>query len=166
MSSLPDNSAVIAAWIAGGFAIVAPIIVYFAKRSADTLFYERIPNDRRTAIKGRWSGTMRQNFRGQPVTYPGDLKLEVHRRTLRGQLHVVLRTAGETFEPTFNLTGGFLHDRFARLEYASEAKGSVHFGSMILELSPTGTELKGNFVAFGAYSQEIVSGVIQLTKIP
>jgi hypothetical protein len=62
------------------------------------------------------------------------------------------------------MSGGFLHDRFARLQYTSKAKGSVHFGAMILELSPAATELKGRFVAFGAFSQEIVSGPIQLVK--
>jgi hypothetical protein len=156
--------AVIAAWIAGTFAIVAPIITYFVKRAADTYLFQSISKDRRAAIEGHWTGSMGQEFRGHQVAYTGMLQLEVHGRTLRGMLHVTLKFGGQTFEPIFDMSGGFLHDRFARLQYTSKAKGSVHFGAMILELSPAATELKGRFVAFGAFSQEIVSGPIQLVK--
>lgn len=157
--------AVTAAIIGGAFAVVAPIIAYFVRRVADAWLFQRIPRDRRTAIEGHWSGSMEQDFRGRRVTYPGDLELEVRGRSLRGTLHVSLTFAGQKVEPTFNMSGGFLHDRFARFDYTSKAKGSVHFGAMILELSPTATELTGNFVAFGAYAQQIVSGPIRLTKV-
>jgi hypothetical protein len=62
------------------------------------------------------------------------------------------------------MTGGFIFDRFARLEYASKFPGSIWFGAMILELSPDAKELKGNFVAYGAYSQRIVTGPIEFRK--
>ncbi len=163
-ASAPTPPAVIAAWIAGTFAIVAPIIAFFVKHAADTYLFQPIPKDRRAAIEGHWTGSMGQEFRGHSVAYTGDLHLEVHGRTLRGMLHVNLKFGGQTFAPIFDMSGGFLHDRFARLQYTSKAKGSVHFGAMILELSPTATELKGRFVAFGAFSQEIVSGPIQLAK--
>ena len=157
--------AIIAAIIGGICAVVGPIIAYFVRRIADTYLFQRIPKDRRAAIEGHWSGSMEQEFRGQKVTYPGDLELAVHGRALRGTLHVTLTVAGQRLEPTFSMSGGFLHDRFARFDYVSKARGSVHFGAMILELSPTATELKGNFVAFGAYAQAIVSGPIRLTKV-
>jgi hypothetical protein len=160
----PTPPAIVAAWIAGTFAIVAPIVIYFVKHAADTYLFQPIAKDRRAAIEGHWSGSMEQEFRGHKVAYTGDLHLEVHGRTLRGMLHVTLKFGGQTFEPVFDMSGGFLHDRFTRLQYTSKAKGSVHFGAMILELSPAATELKGRFVAFGAFSQEIVSGPIQLVK--
>jgi hypothetical protein len=63
------------------------------------------------------------------------------------------------------MSGGFIFDRFVRLEYGSKTPGSVWFGSMILELSPADAkELKGNFVAYGAYSQRIVTGPIEFRK--
>src|SRR5258708_30229568 len=147
------NPAITVALIAGAFAIVAPIVTYFVTRTADTYLFQPIPNDRRVAIEGRWTGTIEQEFRGHHVAYPCELQLEVHGSTLRGTLHESMKDGSETFEATFDMTGGFYHDRFTRLEYAAKSKSSIHFGSMILELSPDATTLKGNFVAFGAYSQ-------------
>jgi hypothetical protein len=158
------NSAITVALITGAFAIVAPIITYLVTRTGETYLFEPVSHDRRAAIEGNWSGTVQQEFRGHEVTYPCELQLKVHGKTLQGLLHLNLKDAGQTFETWFDMSGGFIHDRFARLEYASTAKGSVWFGAMILELSPAATELKGNFVAFGAHSQRIVSGPIQFVK--
>jgi hypothetical protein len=134
-------------------------------RSPTDRAFQHISRDRRAAIVGKWSGTMEQDFRGRKVTYPGDLVFAVHGRELRGTLHVTLVAAGERLSPTFNLSGGFLHDRFARLDYVSQTKGTVHFGAMILELSPAADALTGRFVAFGAYAQQIVFGPIRLVKV-
>jgi hypothetical protein len=158
------NTAITVAIITGAFAIISPIVAYFVKRTGDKHLFQPIPNDRRATMKGHWNGKIEQEFRGHKVTYPGDLQLEIRGHTVHGQLHITLKDGGQTFEATFDMSGGFLHDRFAQLEYSSMAKGSVHFGTMILELSPTATELKGNFVAFGAFSQQIISGLIQFTK--
>ncbi len=158
------HPAIIAAWIAGGFAIATPAITYFVTRAAEAHLFQDISEDRRTAIEGHWTGVADQEFRGHPVSYPAELDLEVRGRDIRGRLHVDLKDGGQEYTPTFELSGGFLHDRFLRLEYASNAKGSVHFGAMILELSPDTTVLSGNFVAFGAYSQMIVPGSLRFAR--
>lgn len=152
---------VVAALIAGAVALVGPLVTYFVTRAADTHLFQAIPPDRIAAIEARWKGTAEQEFRGHLVNYPAELQLEVHGRVVRGRLHVDLKDRGEEFTPTFELSGGFLHDRFLRLEYASDTKASVHFGAMILELSPDARTLTGRFVAFGAYSQQIVDGSIR-----
>src|SRR4051812_20744640 len=43
-------------------------------------------------------------------------------------------------------------------------QGTLQFGSMMLELTPDGQELKGRFVAYGVLSQRLIYGSIELTK--
>jgi hypothetical protein len=155
-------TAVIGFWQAAG-----PVVTYFVTRPADTSLFEPITAGRVAAIEGSWSGTIQQEFYGHEVTYPGYLELEVHGKTLSGTLKTVLEDKvcpGGRCESTFDMTGGFIHDRFARLEYGSKNKDAVWFGTMILELSDDASELKGNFVAYGAHSHRIVTGPIKFRK--
>jgi hypothetical protein len=104
--------------------------------------------------------------RRHQVSYPGYLHLEVHGKILQGRLHTVLHDNDcrpLPYEQMFEMSG-VIHDRFARLEYASKVKSALTFGAMILELSTDATELKGNFVAFGLYSKRIITGRIEFQK--
>jgi hypothetical protein len=153
--------------VIGFWQTASPVLVYFVTRPADTLF-DPIKADRVAAIEGSWSGTIQQEFYGHEVTYSGDLDLEVHGKTVGGILKTDLMDKdcpNGRCQSTFVMAGGFIFDRFTRLEYGSKTPGSVWFGAMILELSPADAkELKGNFVAYGAYSQRIVTGHVEFRK--
>lgn len=158
------SATVVAAWIAGAFAVVGPIATYFATHLAETHFFQEIPAEQHAAIEGQWKGFAQQDFRGHPVRYPAELELKVNGRKIEGRLHVDLKDGEQEYTPTFEISGGFVHERFLRFDYASNLKGSVHFGSMILELSADTTTLRGHFVAFGAYSQTIVDGTLDFRR--
>lgn len=76
----------------------------------------------------------------------------------------VARKDGSHVKLQFRLRGGFLHDRFLRLEYENRDNAAIQFGSVVAELSADGKTISGGYIGFGAQSQRIVTGTIALTK--
>ncbi|SEH06301.1 Uncharacterised protein [Candidatus Venteria ishoeyi] len=63
-----------------------------------------------------------------------------------------------------SLTGGFLHERFLKLDYKNTNLAAVQFGSSLLTLSSDGTKLNGRFLGYGAKTERLVFGEIKLQK--
>ena len=66
--------------------------------------------------------------------------------------------------PKFLAKGGFVHDRFLRMNYHRTDEPRVQFGSMILELDDHSKRLVGKLVGYGPYSKGIVEADISLEK--
>ncbi len=64
----------------------------------------------------------------------------------------------------FHLRGGFLFDRFLRMEYKNTKGHVVQFGSVVLELLAEGDELDGRYAGYGSISSTLVSGTVRLKK--
>lgn len=67
-------------------------------------------------------------------------------------------------EAVFALTGSCAFEKFIQYNHYSQQPSVIQFGAMLLELDSLGIELKGKFVGYGAYSQKIINGDIQLRK--
>lgn len=172
ISDLLNQPPVIAAIIAlFGVIITAtvtfltPIGTFLFTKYFEGRLFDPISVQRRDAVRGLWVGTIQQNYLGEQKSYPGELDLEVKGKNLTGTLRIPPPPPCDmTQRISFTVKGGFLFERFARIEYNSTSKGSVYFGSMIVELNPEGTKFNGYWVAFGAFSKEVICGSINLDK--
>ena len=156
------DSTVLAAIIGGLCTIGASIGAVFLTRLFDNpLGFKK---DRRlAALAGQWEGTVHQE--GPPtIDFRQTVYIKLAGRTVRGE-GTVFSQAYMITEP-FTFFGGFVHDRFLRLEYEIQNQpGSVQFGYAILDLSPDGKTLSGKFVGYGALvTRDLVNGTTQLQK--
>jgi len=126
-----------------------------------------IDHERREALKGQWKGSARQEIGpdGNPIDYAVTSRVTATSHVIQAEAQLHFQMQGQKYTEHLQITGGFLHDRFLKLEYKiSDRPGSIQFGLMILELDPSGRTLSGHFLSYGAESQHIVSGTIQLQK--
>lgn len=65
-----------------------------------------------------------------------------------------------------NFTGGFHNDYFIKFDYKNPDETVIQFGSCIVKLSDDGKSLKGKFVGYGASTNQIVNGIVDLEKAP
>ncbi|MGH2479620.1 MAG: hypothetical protein ACRDHW_08200, partial [Ktedonobacteraceae bacterium] len=103
---------------------------------------------------------------GTPADFRITFRLQPIGRTMRGEGEVRLVYHQRTMTEPLTFFGGFVHDRFLKLEYKMQAQpGSVQFGFTLLELSPDGQTLSGPFLGYGALiTRGMVSGTLQLHK--
>lgn len=124
------------------------------------------PIRRAAAINGLWKGTAYQSkgLNGNPMDYPIEMHLTVKRKTIDGSLTICPPDRDETRLHKFNVTGGFVYERFLQINYISEAPEVIQFGSALTEIDATGTKMIGEFIGYGARSEAIVSGTVELEK--
>lgn len=159
------DPAVIAALITGpATAILAGAFTYLL--SEDRLQRSRLTRARRAALTGRWQGMLLQEVFVETTPTEGKLALELRCgwRTVKGTGVLQTTLDGEERLNRFYLRGGFLFDRFLRMEYKNEKGHVVQFGSVVLELSPEGNELNGRYAGYGVISVDNVSGTVKLKK--
>ncbi len=158
---------VVAALVAGGFGIVTPIITFLA---IQWFTGPGLPmsKGRRKAINGSWHGTFHQEVGpgGQPLDGDYSLQLSTSRRTIKGDGGSRCQIGDKKYESRFAVVGGFLHERFLRLNYDRVDETALQLGSLMLELGDDGLSLRGRFIAYGFLSQRLIYGSIELTKEP
>jgi hypothetical protein len=161
--------------------IQLPLIQYIDFRGDPTAARNRLitllingvyrPTRMALAVRGRWRGSQHQHVGpdGGPLDYGVELHLEAKSQDLIGTLLFIL---DESFlkkygmkEVLFDITGGFSHDRFIQFSYVSRDPAVVQFGAALLELKSTGKSMVGMSVAYGAISDRIISGDIQLEYV-
>lgn len=64
----------------------------------------------------------------------------------------------------FDVTGGFVEGRFCWANYVAKPSERPHFGSVVLDLSNSSRVLIGQYAAYGALSDSVVTGFASLTK--
>jgi hypothetical protein len=72
---------------------------------------------------------------------------------------------GRQFHWDFDMDGGFLYDRFFRVDYKLDDPGKIIFGSIILELDTEAVVLQGQFAGYGYLSGSVISGSMKLNKV-
>jgi len=140
-----------------------------ARQKLITLFVdiEYNPIRRASAIMGDWYGTITQDpgsVYPEGVTYPIEAKLVIKRRSIEGVFEIGIPYKDETVRIEFSVSGGLQYERFVQLNYSSRDRGTIQFGSVIMQLSSYGLEMEGRFVGYGALSEEIVTGRVDLEK--
>jgi hypothetical protein len=155
---------IVAAIITATATIFAAGLTFALTRWSDRRAFQLVGN-RRDVLRGTWRGTFLQSNIVPDAEISGiELAFDPGRRRVRGVWTTRGTYRGKDLILRFHLNGGFHHDRFLKLDYQSESAGRIQFGAAMLELSADGEKLSGAFVGFGAISQMIVHGTLELHK--
>ena len=159
------DPAIIAAVIGSVFAVLGPVITLFVTRYLDNRDKLPLSTSRQAIIKGQWQGTIQQ-IDGHAGTAPITMTFVAKRKKVYGVIRI--QYLENRFRPAYDaehdFEGGFLYERYLRLDYVSKTRRRLQFGAIILELAPSGETLSGKLVGYGAFSKEIVSGYIELKR--
>lgn len=155
-------AAAIGAVITAAATIASPLVPTIYEQYLDPK-YKTISRDRAEKLDGVWSGDFNQLINGQTQIVKLTLNLNIKGKQVVGTLSFL--SPIDKAQQSFDITGGFLFDRFARLDYDSKDKGQEYFGSIVVELDSMATQMVGSFVAYGAYTKRIVTGTIKLKKV-
>ena len=160
------DSTIVAAFVSGVLAIVAPIVTLLLKQYLDNRVKLPIAAGRRQALSGRWEGSLHQDRGpdGKPIDFPGSIDISAGRKTVSGTLTIRLDLDGQIEQAKFNLSGGFLHGVFLLLNYLPRDEATIQFGSIVLELDAAGNLLEGRFVGYGKITQAVISGTVRFEK--
>lgn len=156
------NPTIVAAYVSGGFAVTGPILTYFITKAYERRFLEPIGRNRGEALNGNWQGTIVQSTLIADV----DIRLHAKNKEIVGEAHLRVQFDGVAHAITLAVTGGFLYDKFLKLDYKNTNRGTIQFGTMVLELAPHPSTMEGQYVGYGSLTESIVSGQILLTKKP
>jgi hypothetical protein len=127
---------------------------------------------RRAALVGRWAGKLEMSNHPRGIT-SGDMTFDL---SVRGK-HVKGKGIGSMQIPSvhgsaptpamFEVTtrGALLTESYLRLEYENSDPQALQFGTILLYLDGTGTNLDGLYVGYGHYAEGIVTGHCHLTKL-
>ncbi len=159
------DSTIVAAIIGGIFTIGASIGTFAITRIFDSNLLLVTRNVRQKSLTGQWKGPVHQEggIQGTPIDIQLALTLRSTRRVVRGEGFFTGAFQNQTFNTTMTILGGFVHERFLKLEYEYKSE-LVQFGFVLLELSPDGRTLEGQWMGFGPISRKLVSGSMQLHK--
>ncbi len=160
------DTTIIAALIGGAFALLAPIITVALSKAHERRAFEKISEDRRAALAGKWTGIAHQEVgpKGKPLDIAITLELGADKKIVTGTLHFRAKIGGSEFHRTFHLTGGFIHQRFLMIRYSNTESTVVEFGNMTFELSADSKTLRGRYLGYGALSERLVYGELSLCK--
>jgi hypothetical protein len=157
---------VIAALIAGGTAIVAPIVTFIVTKAYEHRSLEVI-DPRRRRVTGEWAGTAHQAMGPDGTPFDADIMFTLHaqKKLLTGEGRYHARYAGSDIDLHFRLTGGFIQRDFVRMDYDTMREGEIQFGSVLCELSADCAHLTGRFQGYGVMTQSLVYGTLDLHKV-
>ncbi|MGZ0080787.1 hypothetical protein [Methylomonas sp. YC3] len=155
------DASVIAAYISGVFAIFGPIIVFIATKHYEIRYLQPINHDRRIAVVGRCRGEIVQ----PNLTSNIELRFDVRNKEVIGEAQINRVVEGRERLITLTMTGGFLYDRFLKLDYKNADASTIQFGSITLELAADPRAMEGKYSGYGSVSNCIVFGEIHLTKV-
>lgn len=157
---------VVAALIAGAAVIIAATINTFSRAPFALGSLQRIPPERKDALRGSWIGVFRQEAPkevfGDGLDVEVTFSFEPRWKTIRGRAEYKSPIRNEYDRVV--VKGAFYNDRFLRLEYENELKHVVHFGLFLLELSGGARRLEGRFLGIGRDTQVPVRGTVTLRK--
>jgi hypothetical protein len=125
------------------------------------------PFRRARAVNGKWKGVVKQYpgvlFPGG-MEYPINADFTIENDNIGGHFMIDLPLTDETRRIEFEVRGGFHHGTFVQFNYSARDIGAIQFGSVVTRLSADGRRMCGKFVGYGAVSEEIVSGSVELAK--
>lgn len=160
------DPAIIAAIIGSVFAVLGPIITLLITRYLDNRGNLTISTGRQAIINGQWKGMLKQ-LDGRSGIAPITVTFVAKRKKVYGSTLIQWPADQHSaaYDAEFDFEGGFLYERYLRIDYVPKKRHRIQFGAMVFELSPTGETLSGKFVGYGAFSKDIVSGYIELERV-
>lgn len=156
------DAPVIAGLITALAIVVSPIVAFMYTKFHEERNLQPLAADRKKALTGHWRGKSVQ----PSMTSDMDVRLEVARKKVKGLAELRFQFDGQERRVSLKLDGGFLHDRFLKLDYAKkESDGAIQFGALVVELSEDARSLRGKYAGYGSMTRDIVSGTIELEKV-
>ncbi len=126
-----------------------------------------ISADRRRALLGTWEGSFDQEGGPDGAPLTGRVEIELNQQSgkaLTGTARFEATIEDKPLPSAIAIQGGYRNDRFLTLAYTNRDSATVHFGSIILELSADGKRLAGRFLGYGFMSQRLVHGTLKLVN--
>jgi hypothetical protein len=156
------DTTLLAGLIGGTCTIAAPFITLTVKGWVERRHRISLSAARQEAIRGTWNGTISYDSANGGT-------LSDHAVFLENTLGKKSLTARATYKSngsttTVRANGWFVNERFIRVDYENVAQHVVHFGTLLLELSPDARGLEGRFVSYGRISGRILTGHIVCHK--
>jgi hypothetical protein len=111
-------------------------------------------------LVGTWHGELTQSTLAANV----ELQLRTSGKKVIGNAELRFTFDGKDRFLTLSLDGGFLYDRFLKLDYENTSSGTIQFGSIVLDLPAEPDKMTGRYVGYGSITGAIVSGQIVLSK--
>lgn len=149
--------------VEGSYAFLGTVVGAIAAVVAQQFLSNRLlapVSDRGTTLDGSWIGTLSQ----PGLTADATARLTAGRKQVTGMVDLHFERNGERHHLALELRGGFLHDRFLKLDYVKDRLGSIQFGCVVIGLSDDGNSLEGKYAGYGSITRSIVSGTILLTR--
>jgi Predicted nucleotide-binding protein containing TIR-like domain len=147
-------------------ASLGPVSIQIIRRIATIPLSGRV-----LALPGRWIGKINQDANPNwPATeYDWDSNLESDGKYIVGKFTLQVASPGVAIEGwpkvlEFNARGTFVHERFLKMEYDYIDATAIQLGLLLLELNNQSTKMRGRFLGFGALSQQLTSGSVNLEK--
>lgn len=124
--------------------------------------YRDLIGGRSRALLGMWNGTITPDVGvGKGIDVPLTLHFHGIGKRIRGLAHYNFPEGTHT---KLEFNGGFLKDRFVRFDYINPDDRKVQFGYFVGELSSNGDKLTGFYAGYGALSDGLVRGDVNLTR--
>jgi hypothetical protein len=121
---------------------------------------------RQVTLEGEWRGVANQPLSAYgPVQMEAKLSFMFVGSVLRGTFGVAFPTPDGPIPMDFDAACDMFYDRFIQLNYRSRDPSMVQFGAIVLDIDDMGKTVRGSYVGYGALSQMIVSGTVQLNKV-
>lgn len=154
--------------IIGVFAtIFSPIVAILVASWLKNKDFKRINNNRKNTLEGTWVGSGMQEVgldgeKNFPMKISGSFL--VSRKEVVGNIEIIYDIDDKKVVTKMIFKGGFFYDRYLQFQYKNNNSDIIQFGSVLLELNSSGTRLDGRFLGYGAYTENLVYGQIQLCK--
>jgi len=146
-------------------AIIGTVIGIILQKLIDRIQYPIIKDKRKRALNGKWKGCIfqRENKKRKEQSIQLILDIKAQRRLVKCKMSVV----DENDEFEFEVSGGFFHDRYLRLEYETCGKSDacIDFGSIFLELDDRPDKMVGKIIGYGSLSRDMIDGDIEIKKV-
>ena len=154
------ETAVITALVAGIASIASALVAVVVKDVLERRSLKPIFGERRKALTGYWKGTIEQPNLTADLT----VHLVASHKEVNGIADLRFPFHGKDHHLVLSLKGGFLYERFLKLDYKKDNEGVIQFGSLIIEFAEDSETLKGKYSGYGSLTKSIVSGEILLSR--
>jgi hypothetical protein len=164
------DATVIAALIGLTGTTTTPLITHLVGSANRSRAFRPPDEARRKAMRGVWVGAGHQEDGpgNKPIDFHAKFELDWRGKVVEGKYTFSFLRPG-SMNPVMEslpLAGGFLYDRFLKLDYYDNASGKVQFGALMLELDLSGAALSGIEVGFGYVGRRMAIATLALQKEP
>lgn len=151
-----------AAIISGLFAFFGGLVTFFVTKLYEQRHLLAISSDRKKSLVGRWKGKVCQPNISE---YDIELTLSVTKHKVSGEARLEHLEGEATRIVKLSLDGGFLYEKFLKLDYKNTDSSNIQFGSITLEVSSNSKRMQGKFSGYGSTTESVVGGDMSLEKM-